>query len=127
MLRAEISQDKRSHISYFVFYLPVFLHSACSPADKKWDTLCIFYLTIIVLSEIVALAALWVLHHIVIEPADSAWCCQSFKVIAVMQRCFFETFAQDCKHWSRSQAEQKLIVTNLLCYANKSSNPQHSR
>lgn len=69
------------------------------------------------LSEIVALAALWVLHYKVIEPADSVWYCQSFKVIAIMQRvkgvlfCFLFNFPQDCKHWSSSQAEQKLFLS----------------
>lgn len=87
----------RSTVTCFIFCVifACFLHSACSPADKEWDT-CILCLTILVLSEIVALAALWVLHYKVIEPADSVWYCQSFKVIAVMQsfnaegkRCFF--------------------------------------
>lgn len=57
-LKLKYPKIKRSHVLYFVLFLPVFLHSACSPADQKWDT-CIFYRTIIVLSEIVALAALW--------------------------------------------------------------------
>lgn len=64
---------------------------------------------------------MWVLHYTVIEPADSLWCCQSFKVIAVMQsfnaegkRCFLN-FRQDRKHWSSSQAEQKLILSKTGC------------
>lgn len=91
---AEISQDQQSRFIFCVIFA-CFLHSACSPADKEWDA-CILCLTILVLSEIVALAVLWVLHYKVIEPADSVWYCQSFKVIAVMQsfnaegkRCFF--------------------------------------
>ena len=69
---------------HILLYSPVFCILACSPADKIWDT-CIFYLTKIVLSETVALAALWVLDYIVIEPADSVWCCQSLKVTATLQ------------------------------------------
>lgn len=115
----------RSTVTCFIFCVifACFLHSACSPADKEWDT-CILCLTILVLSEIVALAVLWVLHYKVIEPADSVWYCQSFKVIAIMQsfnaegkRWFFFlfNFPQDCKHWSSSQAEQKLFLSYSGC------------
>lgn len=71
-----------SHISYFCVTFAYFLHS--------WD-ICVFYRTIIGLSEILSMAALGC-QIIVIEPADSVWGCQSFKLIAVMQSFNTEGF-----------------------------------